>query len=215
MAIKLIIAPPGYGKTTELARICKEALKKKMNVYSNVYIENTYMMEITDINFYLMENGILVLDEAGLDFDNRAWKNFSEKLTRFFKLHRHYNLDVYLVSQDYDIDSKIRALATSVRIMQKSLFYPYVIKWRTVVTTIDIAEDNSDIVKIFKWKFLLFDLHYHFAFPLWKLFNSYYRDKLNIKVWKKWTKDNEYLMIKDFTTKDKTVNLSRSKATTI
>lgn len=181
-----------------LALLSKKYFKQKKNVYSNVYIEGAYMLDITDFNFYLMENGVILLDEAGIDFDNRAWKKFDEKLTRFFKLHGHYNLDVYLVSQDYDIDSKIRKLAVEIFIIKKCLLYPYIFKWRSIIQKIDISDDHKEIAHTFHWRFLLFDFHYHFAFPLWKLFNSHYQDKLNIKTWVTWTKENEQHMIKDY-----------------
>jgi hypothetical protein len=208
LAISLIIAPPRYGKSTMLASLCKKYLKKGKNVYSNVYIQGAKMMEIADMNLNLMQNGVILLDEAGIDFDNRAWKNFGSELTRFFKLHGHYFLDIFLVSQDYDIDSKIRNLAVNIFVVQKSFFYPYVIKWRSIVSRVDIAEDNSAIVKTFHWKFPLFDFHYKFSPPLWKMFDSHYQDILNEKKWITWCKENEHILIKDYT---KAENLNKTQ----
>lgn len=197
MAIKIVLGAPGRGKSTFLAYISKKALKEGKNVYSNTYIKGTKMLDPRlDLNYYSLENGVVIIDEAGTVFDNRDWKNFGERCTRFFKMHRHYNLDVYLASQFLDIDSKIRNVTDEILVCKKALLFPWIGKVKKVSADIEISEDGRDICMIYKWRFFpkLF-----LAWRCWGLFNSYWRDILNSKDWVEWCEENEKVIQKDFT----------------
>lgn len=54
----------------------------------------------------------MIIDEAGIDFNNREYKSFNTDMIEFFKLHRHYKLDIYVITQGIDIDLTIRRLIT-------------------------------------------------------------------------------------------------------
>lgn len=51
--------------------------------------------------------GRLIIDEAGLEYDNRKMAMTTDEIY-FFKYHRHYQLDVDFFSQGLDVDIKIR-----------------------------------------------------------------------------------------------------------
>ncbi|OGO77635.1 MAG: hypothetical protein A2Y23_11825 [Clostridiales bacterium GWB2_37_7] len=195
-----------YIKLNEIYQSEMEKNKPK-NVYSNVYIEGAYMLDHDkDLNYYNIEDGLIIIDEGGTVLDNRSWKNHSKKTIRFYKMHRHYNLDVLISSQDYDIDVKVRALTEKILVVRKS-FIPYLIAVKTILTRIDVDETEAAIGQRYKWKpWFLLGTKWIIGPMYWKMFNSYYKDTLNYKLWLKWTKDNEQDYTFDFT-KQETNNL--------
>lgn len=99
MAVSLYFGLPGAGKTTIMAAHAKRALRRKSpykHVYSNVKLnlEGITYIENSDLGKFLLKDGIVLIDEATLEFDSRDFKNFSKRLIQFFLLHRHYNLDI-------------------------------------------------------------------------------------------------------------------------
>lgn len=116
MAVSLYFGLPGAGKTTIMAAHAKRALGRrspynhvfcnvKLNLDGIIYIENQ------DLGKFQIENGLLLIDEATLEFDSREYKNFSKRLVQFFLLHRHYNVDIELFTQQWDgVDRKIRVI---------------------------------------------------------------------------------------------------------
>lgn len=53
---------------------------------------------------------LCLFDEVGMLWDNRDFKNFKTKTRDWFKLQRHYHCEVYLFSQTFDVDVKLRNL---------------------------------------------------------------------------------------------------------
>lgn len=120
MAVKLFFGLPGSGKTTLMAYFAKKATSKfspYKNVYSNVglAIPGVIYIDNSCIGKYDMSNGIVLLDEATLFADSRAYKEFSKSKLSYFLLHRHYNVDIYLFTQQWDgVDRKIRVITDRV-----------------------------------------------------------------------------------------------------
>lgn len=113
-------------------------------------------------------------------------------------MHRHYSLDVIISTQRYaDLDIKIKTLVKRISVFQTTIF-PFTLKERRIKTLTDISEDETEIQQKFKWKFIIGGLRYHLAFPYWKYFNSYYRDKLLIKEWETWDKKNQSAYTKSY-----------------
>lgn len=199
--LKIVLGVPGSGKTTYLAKCAKEAMKKGITVYSNVYIEGAYIIDShDDVGKYLIENALLLIDEGGSEYDNRAWKSMKRRIIRWYKMHRHYSCDVIISSQDYDIDVKLRSLASEIVVVSKS-FIPYFVKLKSIKSSIGLIINDegyaTDITKTFKYKFL--GVRYFFAPIYWKYFNSYYQDNLFKKEFKKWTNEDESSYCLDFT----------------
>lgn len=203
--IVVILGVPGAGKTTLQAHLAKKAMKKKKNVWSNVYIEGCYMLDHeTDLNINLIENGVVLIDEGGTVLDNRSWKTMSKRIIRWYKMHRHYNTDVYITSQDYDIDAKVRALTKEIWVVSKSII-PYFVAIRKIKTKIGISETETEIVQVYKWRFFLFGgLKLVYMPSVWHMFDTHYRDILHKKDFLRWTKANEHAFTYDFT-KDETL----------
>lgn len=122
--INLYFGLPGTGKTTLIAKLChsRSFRKRYKNVYCNVHLANTDYTFIDNsyIGKYHLVDGAIIIDEGTLFADNRDYKNFSQNLTKFFMLHRHYNVDIYIFAQTYNgVDKKIRTLCNNVYYMYK------------------------------------------------------------------------------------------------
>lgn len=128
MAVSLYFGLPGAGKTTIMAKHAKRALGRRSpykHVFCNVKLnlEGIIYVENTDFGHYQIEDGLVLIDEATLEFDSRDYKNFSKRLVQFFLLHRHYNLDIELYTQQWDgVDRKIRVITDRCFYIYKGLF---------------------------------------------------------------------------------------------
>lgn len=131
--VKLLFGLPGCGKTSFICATAYKALKAKKprykNVYSNVYMgrqppfDRIIYIEKNDIGKYQIEDGLVLLDEATLLFDSRDYKNFNKSVMQFFLLHRHYNVDIIMCTQQWDgVDRKIRVITDRVYYMYKGLW---------------------------------------------------------------------------------------------
>ena len=165
---------PGSGKSTFATAMAIQYLKKGLKVYANFDISGAELItkeEIRDDNPKL-KNCLLIIDEAGLDYDNRNYKNnFSPAALKLFKYHRHKNIDVMLFSQDYeDMDKKLRKLSTRLFVLKKSSI-PFFIKRNIIAKSIDIDKDTHQIID--RYSFVLFSGYYVFMPKTWKYFDSF------------------------------------------
>lgn len=124
MAISLFFGLPGCGKTTLMVKHALQAAKGKRykNVYCNVPISVPGVTFIDNdmIGKYNLSNCLILIDEATLFADNRAYKTFGKDKIQYFLLHRHYNADVFLYTQQWDaLDRKIRVITDRVYYMYK------------------------------------------------------------------------------------------------
>lgn len=107
----MIFGKKGSGKNTLLTKLAIKYRKKGYHVYSDSEIFNTYKLSTDWIGKYdFPKNSVLMIEEAGITWDNRNFKTFSQEVRNFFKLQRHYNIIVYLASQSFDVDKKLRDL---------------------------------------------------------------------------------------------------------
>ena len=185
----MYIGVPGSGKTTFAAYLTKDrrkkAKKKKCSdlILSNTPIKGAYKIYKSDIGQFMIQDCLLIMDEAGIDYNNRNFKTFSDDETYFYKFHRHYNVDIAMFSQDFDVDVKLRKLATRLFIVQKS-FIPGFIKRRQITKNVGIDQNTKQLID--EYRYVLFGSKYIYAPKLWKLFDSYSHKKLPIKEWEKY-----------------------------
>ena len=118
----MIFGPKGSGKSTFLAKVAIEHIKKGWNVYSTLTIPFTYKIDEKDVGFFhIPENSVLLIDEVGMIWDNRNFKAFKQEVRDWFKLQRHHKVKVYLFSQVFDIDKKLRDLTDEMYLIDKKL----------------------------------------------------------------------------------------------
>lgn len=116
-----IFGKKGSGKSTYMVSLMLLHLKKGWNVYTNmedVNIPGVRIFPTEQLKTCVPEpHSVLFIDEGGLIWDNRGFKSFDKGYTEFFKLQRKYKCKVYINSQDFDIDKKIRQLTDSMVLM--------------------------------------------------------------------------------------------------
>lgn len=110
----LVFGKKGSGKSTYLVKLAQTHLKKGWNVYTNMdelFMEGVRHFDIQHLGEFVPEaESLLLLDEVGMIWDNRDYKLFKPSVRDFFKLQRHYRVKVYMASQTFDVDKKIRDL---------------------------------------------------------------------------------------------------------
>lgn len=184
--VNIYFGVPGSGKTTMAAWLARRDLRRKGKVWSNVPITGTYKLDVNkDIGIHHIEKGRLIIDEAGIEYNNRNYKNLPLHQIEFFKYHRHYSTAIDVFSQSYeDMDITLRRLAQNYYVVTKSRL-PYFIKVRSIGRRIGIDENTHQIIDEYYWRCFLFTRRI-FSPTLWKLFNTKSRKQLKEKDWQWW-----------------------------
>ena len=87
---------------------------------------------------------LLLVDEVGMLWDNRDFKNFKPEVRNFFKLQRHYHVKCYLFSQTFDIDKKLRDLTDAMYLITNIFrVFTYGKKIRKYITIKESINDNA------------------------------------------------------------------------
>lgn len=119
----------GSGKTTTLASIALKYSKRKKPynaIYTNIHttIPGVTYIDNDCIGKYDLSNSLILIDEATLFADSRAYKEFPKDVMKFFLEHRHYNCDIYLMTQQWDgVDRKIRVITDRVYYVYKGKLF--------------------------------------------------------------------------------------------
>lgn len=193
-----VVGIPGSGKTTLAAayvqRACKRYHRKKWSdkkIYCNVPIIGSYKLEPQiDLGNYDSVNGMVIIDEANLDFSNRDWKKLEKKVIKFTKLFRHYGIDSFIMlSQALDMDKTFRDLAHHVCIIRRSII-PHVSIVRDLKRSIE-PHPEGDIRDMYTYK-KLFGIHFLYQPNYYKFFDSFEAPPLSVKEWEPWTSTTRY-----------------------
>lgn len=191
--LSIYYGAPGSGKTTFAAWLASVYQRSGIPVYSNVPILGCLNIERSDLGRYSVIDGLVIIDEAGLEFNNRNTASFSkssgeQNLLEWFKKHRHENCEVVVFSQGFDdMDKKIRTLATNLYLIRKSLI-PGCIVRKTIRKRPGIDEythkpdDLYDIVR-FSGKRI-------WSRSVWHTFDSFDRMDLPVKMFHRYGEDD-------------------------
>lgn len=115
----MIFGKKGSGKTTLMTKLALKYQKKGWSVYCDREIPGCYLFKTSDFGkFQFPPNSLVLIDEVGLVWDNRNFKSFPEHVKTYFKYQRQYRNRVYLFSQSFDVDKKIRDLTDHLYIVQ-------------------------------------------------------------------------------------------------
>ena len=183
--VSIYFGVPGSGKTTYAAYLARHDLRRGVPVWSNVPITGCYQLDPNaDIGNFMIAGGRVIIDEAGIEYNNREFKDFSKKSLYFYKYHRHYQLAVDVFSQGFDdMDKKIRTLAQKLYVVKKGLL-PWFIHRRQIKKRVGINDLSKDIID--EYYFVPWSTKIIFSPPLWKMFNTISREEYPQKEWKKW-----------------------------
>ena len=188
--IKIYFGNPGCGKTTLAVRtaykICHKYKRSKKSVYNHIYgnFESKFITynDLVGLGSWTFPSKSLVLvDEAGIQYNNRKFKTMPQELISWFKLHRHYKCDVLFYSQSWeDIDVTIRRLADELWYVKK--LGPFTLL-RKVYKSVQIDDTTHQIIDGYKFgsviaQILPFPFHRkHFQLflrkPYYKYFDSW------------------------------------------
>lgn len=170
-----IVGQIGSGKTTYLARLARKWCKSGGIVYSNVPIRNCYKLNVQDLgNLVPEENSLVLIDESGIEFNSRNFKNTSKALIDFMKLSRHYKCRVVFCSQTFtDSDKQIRELATRVLFL-RPLILGELSAFQDVVSKVQIDSEGQPSIQ---YEIKRFGGMYPLR-PYRKDFDSFYRPSL-------------------------------------
>lgn len=173
---------PGSGKSTMACRLALQSLKKGRRVFSNVEIKNCLELDPrADIGKYDISNGLVIIDEAGIEYNNREFKSFSQAQNRWFKLYRHARCDIVIFSQSFeDMDKKLRLLANRYFLVERSII-PKFIRVRQISKKIAVSEIDRQIIDAYD--FVPFSRRLYFGPKYWKHFDSYIMPEYQRKDW--------------------------------
>lgn len=183
--LRIYFGLPGSGKSTFAASVVAKNNFIGRKTFSNVPITGAYEFSPhDDLGKYMIEDCDIIIDEAGLEYNNRNFKTFTQDETYFFKYHRHYKTNLYIFSQSYDdMDKKIRALASELYVVKKSLLPKFIVV-RRIRKKIGINDMTKDIVDEYYFDNFFLSLFFDkriFAPLYYKYFNTYSRKELPSK----------------------------------
>ena len=186
--ITCIVGSPGKSATAQY--IILDCLKQGKKVWSNMSFYGAYKLDLNDLGKFnftdIDEEGVFIIDEAGISFNSRNWEKLSQNVIEFLKYHRHYRLDIYFFSQGDDIDKSVRTLSQKwykVIKLPFPIFHPYS-ALIPVDVSLNIVQGQWKLEyvadkSIFSWRFI----------PIFKSFiyyDSYSRPNLQKKEFEKW-----------------------------
>lgn len=168
--LTLIMGKVGSGKSTNMAMIVRDAIKKNRKVYSNAHVLGAIKLEHTDLGKFNLIDCDIIIDEGQLFYDSRDFKSFSSENKFFFSHFRHFGCRVFILSQSFeDLDVKIRRQAQCIYICQP--FIKGLMLMEKVGMKFSVSEDETDIVTLYKTS--IFNLRIRLGFLAWKYFDSY------------------------------------------
>lgn len=179
---------PGSGKSTVACFFALKAISCGIPVYSNFPIKGCYEYDKSDIGKYLMENCLVLIDEAGVDYQSRNFKsNFNQDQIKWFKYHRHERAQVMIFSQGFDdMDKILRTLGTEMYVVRKGIFRT--ITYRRIRKRPDIDEITHKPDDLYSFE--PFSTRRIYAPAVWHAFDSYSRLGLPTKDFKFWGEDS-------------------------
>lgn len=178
----MVFGKKGAGKTTFLTKLSYQYQKKGRPVYSTEWAPGVRMFDVQMIGkMSFPENSVIFIDEVGMIWDNRNFKSFRSDVRDYFKLQRHYKHTVYLFSQTFDVDIKLRNLTDAMYLLKCHMGWLSVARKikRDIVLVQPTGESESRIADSLEFEPFLLSLFgcktIIFTFiPRWaKLFNSH------------------------------------------
>lgn len=157
--LQFIFGKKGAGKSCYMVRKMLYYLRHGWTVYTDmadVRIPGVRIISVKDLErFRPAPHSAIFLDEVGISMDNRDFKSFPPGLRDFFKYVRKMQCCVFMNSQAYDVDKKVRDTTDSLLLVQSianifSLCRPVI---RTVTLTQPSGDSDSRIADMLRFSF--------------------------------------------------------------
>lgn len=155
----MIFGKKGSGKTTLLTKLSLRYKDRGWTVFCTDHIPGSYKIDYDDIGkVWFPEHSVLLVDEVGMIWDNRNFKNFKTEVRDWFKFQRHNKVRVYLFSQSFDIDKKLRDLTDEMYLVTNKLrVFSYGRKIDKIITIRNgTAEAPSTLAEDYQFESFLF-----------------------------------------------------------
>lgn len=116
-----VFGKKGSGKSTLLEKLYYKYQKLGWTVYSTEVPKDAdnYINPRSLYNYEFPDHSCIFIDEVSLIWDNRNFKNMDTKIVEWFRYQRHHHCRVYLFSQSFDIDKKLRDLTDEMYLVNK------------------------------------------------------------------------------------------------
>ena len=117
-----VFGKKGSGKSTLIQKLSNKYYKDGWTVYSTEESLNPEILPIDPKNIYnyeFPEHSCIFIDEVSLIWDNRDFKSMDKKVIEWFRYQRHHKCRVFLFSQTFDIDKKLRDLTDEMYLVNK------------------------------------------------------------------------------------------------
>lgn len=205
----MVFGKKGAGKSTYLTMLAVKYAKAGRPVYSTLNVPYAYKLDYNDIGFKSFPpRSVLLIDEVGMIWDNRNFKNFKSEVRDYFKLQRHYRHTVYLFSQSFDVDLKLRTLTDRMYLLVNPLgWFTYI---RSITRSITVTEASSqaesriaDQLHLSGIAGLLFGSSKIMLIPRYaKYFDSFIVDELPPHESERWENEYQIFRKKNFRRRD-------------
>lgn len=110
----LLFGKKGSFKSTFMVKQMLKYKRKGWHIYSDIpdlLVCGARIINADDLEKFTPEaHSAIFLDEVGLTYDNRKFKTFKDGVNQWYKFQRKYHCVVYMNSQSFDIDLKLRSL---------------------------------------------------------------------------------------------------------
>lgn len=164
--LTFIFGKKGAGKSCWMVALMLRYIRKGYIVYTDMEDINISGVRIVKpgsfSNFRPAPHSVLFLDEVGISMDNRNFKSFPPGLRDFFKYIRKMKCIVYMNSQAFDVDKKVRDTTDSMALVTSvcgcvSIYRPI----KRSITLVDASAqadsriaDNLRFQSLFSYRFL-------------------------------------------------------------
>lgn len=175
--LTFIFGKKGAGKSCWMVALMLRYLRKGYTVYTDMADINIRGVRIVKpdsfVTFAPEPHSVLFLDEVGISMDNRNFKSFPPGLRDFFKYIRKMKCIVYMNSQAFDVDKKVRDTTDSMALVTSvlgciSIYRPI----KRSITLVDAtAQSDSRIADNLRFR-SLFTFRFLWMPKYFKYFNS-------------------------------------------
>lgn len=175
--LTFIFGKKGAGKSCWMVALMLRYIRRGFIVYTDmedINIEGVRIVKPGSFADFAPEpHSVLFLDEVGISMDNRNFKSFPPGLRDFFKYIRKMKCIVYMNSQAFDVDKKVRDTTDSMALVTSilgciSIYRPI---RRTICLVDASAQSDSRIADNLRFE-SLFSFRFLWMPKYFKYFNS-------------------------------------------